>query len=438
MTGWSGSADRAGGSKLELRQTSANRIAKPHFDIQLLLITYALAIFGLIAITAAAYSPSQDTSTVTTLFARITQSRSGQKQGIFLLVSPIIIAAMLSIDYRFLSNTLFANLLFFAACGLLLLVGLAGSSTNNVRGWLSLLWDYTIQPAELAKIAVIIRLAQMLSRKENPIASFWDFIRLGFFIALPILLILYQGEMGSAIVFIFFFMAMILIAGVDSRVIWGIVFGGIAALVPIVLAMRQSGGYRFDRILGFFYPELASSDVVYQQNNSKVAVGSGGLFGQGMFQEGSLSALNFVPEDHTDFIFSSIGETMGFVGCMALLLLYLFLVLRMVVLAVNTQDKFGQLIIVGVLSMMMYHIFQGVGMSIGVMPVMGIPLPFVSYGGSNLTINMAGIGLVLNVTLRKPPLLTSLTAPVSQKPRVPRKGAPPPNRRERGRAIREG
>jgi rod shape determining protein RodA len=381
-------------------QTS-NRLAKQHFDIQLCVLTYTLAIFGVIAVTAATYVTQSTTPEVTTLFARITQSYYGRWQGIFLLISPIVIAGVLAIDYRFLGTGLFSNVLFIGANALLALAFTA-ESFRGVRGWISLIWERTVQPAELAKLAVIIRLAQRLSKKDKPLAGVGDFIRIGMIVAIPVGLILLQGEMGSAVVILFFVLAMIIIAGVDARVILGVLLTA-GAMTPImIMFMQRSGSYRFARLLAFFDPATASSDITYQQRNAQIAVGSGGLKGQGLFQDGSLSSLNFVPEDHTDFIFSSIGETMGFAGCAVLLALYLLLVIRMIVLAINTQDKFGQLIIVGVATMLMFHIYQGVGMCIGLMPVMGIPLPFVSYGGSNLTVNMAGIALVLNVTLRKP------------------------------------
>ena len=426
------------GQYRDLRQTGASRLAKPHFDIPLLLITYALAIFGLIAITAAVYTPTQDANQVNTLFARITQSRDSQKQGIFLLVSPIIISAVLSIDYRFLGNALFANVLFLAACGMLALTALTAADINNVRGWMKIIYDYTVQPAELAKLAVIVRLAQMLAHKENPIGSVGDFIRIGIVLAIPSGLILVAGELGSVVVIVFFFMAMLLIAGVDARVLLGIVLSGAFALVPLLLVMRQSGGYRYQRLLGFFVPEAAPEAAVYQQSQSKMAVGSGGLLGQGLFKNDSLSALDFVPEDQTDFIFAPIGETMGFIGSMALLVLFLLLILRMVTLAANTQDRFGQLIIVGVVSMLMFHIFQGIGMAIGLMPVMGIPLPFVSYGGSNLTLNMASIALVLNVTMRKPQAASAPPAPPPSRAAL-KGGRKRVNRgnRTRGRVVRE-
>lgn len=376
----------------------ANRTSKQHFDVQLCLYAYALAIFGVIAVTAATYT-GDGSAVVTTLFARIASSYHGQWQGIFLLISPLVIGAMMAVDYRILGKLSFV--FFLGSCAMLVLV-LFTNAISGVRGWFTFVLDRTIQPSELAKIAVIIHLAGMLSKKENPISSFRDFFHMAIIIGIPVTLILAQGEMGSAVVFIVFFMAMILIAGVDVKIILGILLAGIAVVIPAVLFMRAMGSYRFDRIIGFLDPSQVSSDITYQQDNSKIAVGSGGVYGQGLFQEGSLSALNFVPEDHTDFIFSAIGESMGFMGCAGLILLYTLLIGRMIVLAINTADPFGRLIIVGVASMMLYHVMQAVGMSIGVMPVMGIPLPFVSYGGSNLTANMAGIGLVLNVTMRKP------------------------------------
>lgn len=376
----------------------ANRTSKQHFDVQLCLYAYALAIFGVVAVTAATYT-GDGSAVVTTLFARIASSYYGQWQGIFLLISPLVIGAMMAVDYRILGKLSFV--FFLGSCAMLVLV-LFTNAISGVRGWFTFVLDRTIQPSELAKIAVIIHLAGMLSKKENPISSFRDFFHMAIIIGIPVTLILAQGEMGSAVVFIVFFMAMILIAGVDVKIILGILLAGIAVVIPAVLFMRAMGSYRFDRIIGFLDPSKVSSDITYQQDNSKIAVGSGGVYGQGLFQEGSLSALNFVPEDHTDFIFSAIGESMGFMGCAGLILLYTLLIGRMIVLAINTADPFGRLIIVGVASMMLYHVMQAVGMSIGVMPVMGIPLPFVSYGGSNLTANMAGIGLVLNVTMRKP------------------------------------
>ena len=130
---------------------------------------------------------------------------------------------------------------------------------------------------------------------------------------------------------------------------------------------------------------------------SKIAIGSGGISGIGMFVNGSMSQLDYVPADWTDFIFSTIGEAFGFIGCGVILLIYLLIILRMVYLARFTQDKFGQMIIIGVMAMFLFHVFQNIAMTLGLMPIAGIPLPMLSYGGSNMVTNMAGVGLVLNV-----------------------------------------
>ena len=174
---------------------------------------------------------------------------------------------------------------------------------------------------------------------------------------------------------------------------------GVAALALLYGYLMATGAdnYRLERILSFIDPTLVDESAVYQVTNSKIAIGSGGLSGRGMFVQGAFSQLDYVPEDWTDFIFSTIGEAFGFVGCALVILVYLLIILRMLYLARYTMDRFGQMVIIGVMAMLLFHVFENVGMTTGLMPVTGIPLPFLSYGGSNLVTNMAGIGLVLNV-----------------------------------------
>jgi rod shape determining protein RodA len=155
---------------------------------------------------------------------------------------------------------------------------------------------------------------------------------------------------------------------------------------------------------------MYSANEAYQMTQSKIAIGSGGLSGIGMFVNGSMSQLDYVPADWTDFVFSTIGEAFGFVGCGVILLLYLLIILRMLFLARFTQDKFGQLIIIGVMSMFFFHVFQNIAMTLGLMPIAGIPLPFLSYGGSNMVTSMGGVGLVLNV-VRNRSLSAYINAP---------------------------
>ena len=163
--------------------------------------------------------------------------------------------------------------------------------------------------------------------------------------------------------------------------------------------MMQSGSFRLERILVFIGSDNVSADATTQTTNARMAVGSGSLFGKGLFKAGSMSQLGYIPDDHTDFIFSITCETFGFVGGMAVILLYLIMLLRLLVLSRKIEDRFGSMLTVGVMAMLLFHVFENVGMVIGVMPVTGIPLPFMSYGGSNLLTNMTSIAIILNVSM---------------------------------------
>ena len=399
--------------------TVVNRRARQHFDFPLLIIIYALAIFGVFAITVATYKYTGETLAVDTLLARITSSYYGKRQGLFLLVSPIAILGMMAIPYQFFQR--FSGILYLGSLGFLAMVLAMGATTSGVTGWFSLFSCYMLQPSEFAKLASILHMAKFFARKENPVENMRDFITMMVLMGAPLLLIFAQGELGTVMVFIAIYGAMMIMSGISFKLIGGMVLAGVTALVPVVIYWRATGSYRYDRLLGFFNPEMASSDSVYQATNSKTAIGNGGLRGVGLFQDGTYSALDYVPQDHTDFIFSSIGETMGFIGCSIVMILYLLMIFRLLTLALNTYDKFARLVIVGFMMMIFFHAFYNIGMTIGIMPVMGIPLPFLSYGGSNLIANMGGVGLVLNITLRKPQMRMSTIDQAVMMGNLPRK-----------------
>lgn len=399
--------------------TVVNRRARQHFDFPLLIITYALAIFGVFAITVATYKYTGETLAVDTLLARITSSYYGKRQGLFLLVSPIAILGMMAIPYQFFQR--FSGVLYLGSLGFLAMVLAMGATTSGVTGWFSLFSGYMLQPSEFAKLASILHMAKFFARKENPVENMRDFITMMVLMGAPLLLIFAQGELGTVMVFIAIYGAMMIMSGISLKLIGGMLLAGVTALVPVVIYWRATGSYRYDRLLGFFNPEMASSDSVYQATNSKTAIGNGGLRGVGLFKDGTYSALDYVPQDHTDFIFSSIGETMGFIGCSIVMILYLLMIFRLLTLALNTYDKFARLVIVGFMMMVFFHAFYNIGMTIGIMPVMGIPLPFLSYGGSNLIANMGGVGLVLNITLRKPQMRMSTIDQAVMMGNLPRK-----------------
>ncbi|MBQ8082013.1 MAG: FtsW/RodA/SpoVE family cell cycle protein, partial [Clostridia bacterium] len=241
--------------------------------------------------------------------------------------------------------------------------------------------------------------AKELSAKEKPMGTFKDFMMTGITFGAPALVTLAQGETGTVIVMGFMFLVMIFFAGVDIRIVLSLVFFVLLAVGFFFGYALLSGStdYRVLRIISFLDPQQYRESAGYQILYSQMAIGSGGLRGIGQFVIGSISQLDYVPEDHTDFIFSTIGESSGFIGCCFILFLYLILLLRMLYLARYTLDKFGRLIIIGVMAMFFLHIFENVAMTVGLMPITGIPLPFISYGGSNFMTNIIGIALVCNV-----------------------------------------
>ena len=371
-----------------------SRRSRAHFDIPLTLLVFGLAAFGVLSVSVATFSthsPEEDT-----LLNYIVASYYGLRQAIFFIISPIVIGVITFFPYEFIRRR--STLFYYVALGLLM-VALAGRAAG-VKAWIDIIWGYTIQPSEFVKLACIIVTAKHLETNDDPLGTLNGTLRVALLMGIPWALTLAQGEMGSVLVMIFVFAVMLFFGGIRLRIMGGIIAAGvigIAILYGVTMA-SGTGNYRLDRILSFVNPALVDASATYQVDNAKMAIGSGGMHGVGVFVQGSFSQLDYVPEDWTDFIFSTIGEAFGFVGGALLLLAYLLLILRMLYLARYTTDRFGQMTIIGVMAMMLFHIFENIGMNAGLMPVTGIPLPFISYGGSNLVTNMAGIGLVLNVT----------------------------------------
>lgn len=371
-----------------------SRRSRAHFDIVLTALVFGLAAFGVLSVSVATFSTSSGTEE--TLLNYIVTSYYGMRQAIFFLISPIVIGVITFFPYEFLRRR---STLFYYFAIFLLLVALGGQAAG-VKAWIDILWGYTLQPSEFVKLACIIVTAKYLETNDDPLGTLSGALRLGILMGIPWLLTLAQGEMGSVLVMIFVFFVMIFFGGVRLRILGGIIAAGVIGIAILYGVTVASGteSYRIDRILSFVDPSLVDEASTYQVNNSKIAIGSGGLNGIGVFVQGSFSQLDYVPEDWTDFIFSSIGEAFGFIGSLLLILTYLLLILRMLYLARYTADRFGQMVIIGVMAMMLFHIFENIGMNAGLVPVTGIPLPFISYGGSNLITNMIGIAMVLNVT----------------------------------------
>lgn len=379
-----------------MRVSDNNRLSKPHFDWQLLVASYMLALYGVLAITIANYNPSLGSDR--SLQQLIMDANNGRLQLLWVVVSMVAVGLVMTIKYDIIGRLW---PIIYVVDVLLLGLVLGTSQINGVAGWYQFL-DRTFQPSELAKLALIITLSKALTRyPDKPIPNFRYFVYICMHFGIPALLILLQPDIGTLMVFCVIFVALLFTSGFELR--WMFLLGAIviAAMTPVIFYLASTNNFRWLRLVAFINPESDPTGSSYQIVNSKITIGSGGLYGKGAFAEGTLTHLNYVPENHTDFIFSVVGETLGFVGSMVLLALYAFVIFRMLLLAYYTRDRFGQLIIIGVMSMLLFHVFENIGMCIGVMPITGIPLPFISYGGTNLVVNMAGIGLVLNVTYHK-------------------------------------
>ena len=384
-----------------------------HLDWPLLIAVYALSFFGILCITMATYVPA--VSENVPLLNKVLNSRSGMWQSIFLLVSPIVIGVIVAVPLEVIRAR--TRLAYLGVLALLVVTLVMGQVSNGLRGWLkSSILGRSIQVSEFAKISILLMLARQLSRSEKPMSKFRDFMRTMVIVGLPAVTVLAQGETGTVIVIAFMFMAMIYFAGVDIRIILAFVLLGVLGIGAIVAygMLSETTDYRILRLLAFMDPQKYRDTGGYQIIMAQSAIGSGQLKGIGTFLPGSWTTLGFVPESSTDSVFTVVGESFGFIGCASVLAVYLFIILRMIFIARFVKDPFSRLVVIGVVSMLLFHVFQNVAMSMGIMPITGIPLPFLSYGGSNFISNIAAVALVLNVYKNNSSVTETRMTPISQ------------------------
>ena len=243
---------------------------------------------------------------------------------------------------------------------------------------------------------MIVSLAALLQEKVGKLNTLSDLLPVAAYVGVPFLLVMKQPDLGTSLVFMAIFFGMIFACGINLKLLAGIFGTGIACL-PLLWHVLKD--YQKMRIMVFLDPNVDPLGSGYHIIQSKIAIGSGMLFGKGLF-EGTQSQLNFLPENHTDFIFAVVGEEWGFIGTVVLLLLYLVVLWRGIQIARQAQDSFGTLLAVGITSMLAFHVLVNVGMTAGIMPVTGIPLPFMSYGVSALTTNIWAITILMNIYLR--------------------------------------
>ena len=353
-----------------------------NLDITLLITAIFITVFGIINI----YSV---TNTVHGFYY------SGL-QIIWLIIGLAVVYLILIFDYNTLGH--YSEFLYWLGILLLLYNDVTSKAVKGASSWIRI-GSISIEPGELIKFTLILILAKKLNDMEGNINNLKNFIIVSIYAAIPMFLIIIQPNLGLTIVCFFITLGIYYISGLKPKII----IAGFLSAIPLSMIIWSSNilkTYQKQRILVFLNPDAYQQDAGFQLTQSIVSIGSGGLFGTG-FLKNVRSSGGFIPEIHTDFIFTVVGEQWGFLGSLFLIALYCLLIYRMIKLAKESSDILGQLICIGTASSFLFSIFQNIGMTIGLMPVAGITLPFMSYGGSSILANFMSIGLVLNVSMRK-------------------------------------
>ncbi|MFC1867456.1 rod shape-determining protein RodA [Thermodesulfobacteriota bacterium] len=317
------------------------------------------------------------------------------KQIYWFLIGLVVLLMMTTFDYHILERLAYP--LYCLSLALLVLVLFIGRVYSGSQRWLSL-GGITFQPSEFAKIALVIMLAKYFTdHGEHAEYRLRDLWRLFILIMVPCILIVKEPDLGSALILVIISFSVILF----MKVKWKSLLILVLSSAPFILAswfiLKE---YQQKRILTFLRPEMDPLGAGYHIIQSKIAVGSGLLWGKG-FLKGTQTRLNFLPEQHTDFVFSVLAEEWGFSGSIILLMLYLFLILWGINIAKNSKDKFGAILAVGIVAIVFWQLVINVSMAIGLVPVVGIPLVLFSYGGSSVVSTMSGMGLLMNISMRR-------------------------------------
>lgn len=378
-------------SSAVLTDRKARMLATPlrHMDVVLLGTVLAVCVLGVLMI----YSSTQPQLAE----AHLDQLYYVKRQVAAILVGIVLMIGVMAIDYRKLRDT---SILLYGATVFALLAVLSplGTATKGAQARFPLAGGFELQPSEFAKFALIVALAGYLHQHRGNLTA-WRVAVTLVLALIPIGLILKQPDLGTDIVLVVVLFALLTVAGVKARHLLVLVLLAATAFGAVVqLGILKR--YQVDRLTSFLHQGTNVRGATYNVNQSKIAISNGRLTGKG-FHRGTQTRLGFVPEQHTDFIFTVVGEELGFAGGATLLALFALMVWRTWRSAMVAGDFFGTLVCVGVTAMLTFQVFENVGMCMGIMPVTGIPLPFMSYGGSAVMAYFLCIGLVLNVHMRR-------------------------------------
>lgn len=359
-----------------------------HIDPIMIITALALSIVGVLMVYSASHNFASQVASDAEFFRN--------KQIVSLMLGLIAMIVVATFDYRLAK--VYAFIAFGGVLFLLLLVLTPiGDETAGAQRWITL-FGFQFQPSEFAKLTMVAALAAYLSEIKGEVRL--DIVwRAAAIAVLPMFLIFVQPDIGTMMVFAASLIGLLVVAGARARYIAILVLTAVfLGIVAFHIGIVEK--YQITRLTSFLDPEADPQGAGYNRQQSEIAIGSGGLFGRG-YLAGTQTNLDFVPEQHTDFVFTVVGEELGFAGAIALLALYGVLIWRGFRTALMSRDSFGTLLAAGIVTMFAFQVFVNMGMTMGIMPVTGIPLPLVSYGGTAMITNWMAIGLLLNVHMRR-------------------------------------
>ncbi|WP_299051991.1 rod shape-determining protein RodA [uncultured Nocardioides sp.] len=380
------------GDRPAVRSAARGPLARaPRLDWWLLGAVAALVVVGTLLVWSATVARDDLTGGDPQAYLR--------RQLVNIAIGAVLFVLVLATDHRWIR--IVAPLVYLASVVGLVLVLVMGSTINGSRSWIDL-GPLSVQPSEFAKLAVVIGMALLVAERAE---GSWrrgvgtvEVVGMLLIAGLPAALILLQPDLGTMLVLTATVFGVIALSGAPRRWLVGLTLTGVLGAVGAVAA-GVLADYQVDRFLAFTDPGLDPRGAGYNTEQARIAVGNGGLFGQGLF-DGSQTRAGFVPEQHTDFVFTVAGEELGLLGAGLLIALLGVVVWRALVIAAETDDVFGRIAAGGIACWFGFQAFQNVGMCLGIMPVTGVPLPFVSYGGSSMFANLLAVGLLMNIHLR--------------------------------------
>jgi rod shape determining protein RodA len=373
---------------------SGHRLLR-NLDYTLILVAMMIIALGLVTVSSA--------STTTGTGQGVFLTRIVGKQLISIALGTVVIVFIMFLRYEDFSR--YRRILYGLNIAILLTVLLSGHEALGAQRWIDIA-GFRFQPSEPAKLIMIITLADFLTCREGNLARFRDLLPVFAYVSVPMLLILIQPDLGTSLVFFAITFGMLYVAGAKPLLLGGLAGGVFGGVVIWIWGHLQHGiwitlkDYQISRLTIFLNPWADWAGAGYQMIQSQIAIGAGGLWGRGLYS-GSQNQLNFLPEQHTDFIFSVFAEELGFIGVVLLLALYFILLYRGLRIAGQARDLFGTLLATGIVSMLFFQLLTNIGMTAGIMPVTGIPLPLFSYGGTSMLTTLAAIGILLNIWLRR-------------------------------------